>query len=294
MILSTEIGSLRKRIGEKRCIEMLASVGFDALDYSFTPVMEKGTSLLNGDGYREYAKELWRIARENGVYFNQAHAPFLFSIEEFQNYEDKILPMYARCMEICAVLEIPHMIVHPLHYLDYRKNEERVWDMNYEYYQKLLPYARNTGVRIALENMIFYDEQNERMVPDFLTDPKEYLSFLNTLDAPEFACCVDIGHCAFLRQDVRNVLQTIGSRVDALHINDNHFRKDDHLAPGMGCINWNSCMAALAEIGYKGDFTFEALNHYRGYDDEFLGTAAKYLHDVGRYLIHKFERIVEM
>lgn len=290
MILSTEIGSLRKRIGERKSIEMLASVGFDALDYSFTSVMENGTSLLCGNEYREYAAELLKIAKENGVYFNQAHGPFQFSIEEFQNYEKRILPMLARCMEICAILEIPHMVVHPLHYLDYRKDKEKVWDMNCEFYEKLRPYAKETGVKIALENMILFDEERGRMVSDFLNDPTEYLEFFETLNGSEFVCCIDTGHCVFQDADVGDVLRKMGNHVAALHINDNMLKKDDHITPGVGGVDWNSCTKALSEIGYKGDFTFEVLNHYRGYDDEFLETAAKYLHDVGRYLIHKIEK----
>ena len=289
MILSTEIGSLRKRVGERKCIEMLASVGFDALDYSFTPDMERGITPWNRDDYRGYAKELLKIAQDNGVYFNQAHAPFLFSAEEFENYEERILPMNIRCLEICALLGIPHMVIHPLHYLDYRQHKERLWELNYEYYRKMLPYAKETGVKIALENMILFDEYKGRMIPDFLGDAQEYIAFLRELNAPEFVCCIDTGHCAFSNQNVGEVLRKMGKRVHALHVNDNRYKKDDHLVPGMGCIDWSSCMEALAEIGYQGDITFEALNHYQAYDDDFLMTAAKYLHDVGRYLIKKVE-----
>ena len=49
-------------------------------------------------------------------------------------------------------------------------------------------------------------------------------------------------------------------------------------------------MKALADIHYEGDLTFEALHLYEGFDESFFLTRAKYMHDVGRYLISRFER----
>ena len=81
----------------------------------------------------------------------------------------------------------------------------------------------------------------------------------------------------------------MGSRVKALHLNDNDFRSDGHLIPYQGKIDWEDVLRALAEVDYSGGFTFEALHLYEGFRDEFLLTSAKYLHDVGRYLIDRFE-----
>ena len=78
MILSTENGALRSLVGERRAIEILAKAGFDAIDYTFTPWMERGEMPWNRDGYQDYAKEVVQMAKDNGVYFNQAHAPFIF------------------------------------------------------------------------------------------------------------------------------------------------------------------------------------------------------------------------
>ena len=78
MILSTENGALRSLVGERRAIEILAKAGFDAIDYTFTPWMERGEMPWNRDGYQDYAKEVVQMAKDNGVYFNQAHAPFIY------------------------------------------------------------------------------------------------------------------------------------------------------------------------------------------------------------------------
>ena len=48
-------------------------------------------------------------------------------------------------------------------------------------------------------------------------------------------------------------------------------------------------MKALAEARYTGDMTLEVLWPYDAFDDSFLETATRYMHDVGQYLIRKFE-----
>ena len=119
MILSTENGALRSLVGERRAIEILAKAGFDAIDYTFTPWMERGEMPWNRDGYQDYAKEVVQMAKDNGVYFNQAHAPFIFHTSYLPDWNREILPMQIRCMEACALLGIPHMVVHPVHHLPY-------------------------------------------------------------------------------------------------------------------------------------------------------------------------------
>lgn len=288
--LSTEVGALRELTSEKRTIEILAKAGFDALDYTFTPWMERGEMEWNGNAYEKYAKEVNKITEDNGISFNQAHAPFIFHTSYLPDWNKEIIPLQIRCMEACALLGIPHMVVHPVHHLNYRFNKDTIWKLNEEYYHLLQPYAKQFGVKIALENMFSEDSKRKSLVPDMFSDPREFNEFYDKLnDTENFICLVDTGHCGIVGEDAGDTIRTMGRRVTALHLNDNMFTNDGHLIPLHGLIDWDDVMKALAEIDYKGDFTFEALHLWRGLDDDFYLTQAKYLHDVGRYLIRKFE-----
>ena len=289
MILSTENSFLRLRVGERGAIETLAAAGFDAIDYGFAPLMERGETPWNTSGYAAYAKEILRIARDNGVYFNQAHGPFAFDSALFPNYAKEVLPLYQRCLEACALMGIPHVVAHPVHHIPYLGNEEALWRMNMEFYHLLLEQARQFGVRIALENMYQYDPRRGVITTDVFAIPQRYAAFYDALGDENALCCVDIGHCGIAGVDPVRMLRTMGARVAALHVNDNLFRTDDHMIPGHGLLDWDEITKALAEIGYRGDLTFEVINIYRGYDPPFLPVCAKYLHDVGRYLIGKIE-----
>lgn len=297
MILSTENGALRERVGERKAIEILAKAGFDAIDYTFTPWMERGEMPWNGSEYASYAKEVNQMAKDNGIFFNQAHAPFIFHTSYLPDWNREILPLQIRCMESCALLGIPHMVVHPVHHLPYNRhltsgpsNMETIWDLNREYYHLLQPYAKEFGVKVSLENMFGEDARRGCLVPDMFSDPHEYAKFYDELgDTENFMCLVDTGHSGIVGEDAGDTIRVLGSRVKGLHLNDNDYRSDGHLIPFQGKIDWEDVMKALAEIHYEGDFTFEALHLYEGFREEFYFTSAKYLHDVGRYLISLFE-----
>jgi len=289
MILSTENGALRERIGERKAIVMYARVGFDAIDYGFTPWLERGEMHWNRSDYREYAKEVNKIAEDNGIYFNQAHGPLVYDLSKLPDYDAEILPLNIRCMECCAMLNIPQMVVHPLHFLPYPEKKQETWEMNLEFYHKLLPYAKEFGVKIALENMFSRNLRRGILNGDFLGYADEFNAFVDELNDPMFCCVVDTGHCTFTDETPGQMIRKMGSRVTGLHINDNLYRTDDHLVPGAGKIDWHDTMKALAETHYTGDMTLEVLWPYDAFDDSFLESATKYMHDVGRYLIRKFE-----
>ena len=121
-------------------------------------------------------------------------------------------------------------------------------------------------------------------------NPEPYAAFFDALEnSDDFTCCVDTGHAGIVGENAGDTIRVLGSRVRALHINDNDFRSDGHLIPFQGKIDWEDTMRALAEVGYSGDFTFEALHLYEGFQEEFYPVCAKYLHDVGRYLIRLIE-----
>lgn len=289
MILSTENSFLRLHVGERKAIEILAKAGFDAIDYGFAPEFDRGEMPWNTNQYAEYAKEIMKAADDNGVYFSQAHGPFFFDTALFPDYSKQVIPLYQRCFEVCAMLKIPHVVVHPVHHIPYKGNEGLLWQMNMEFYHQLLPYAKEYAIKIALENMYQYDSRRGVLTRDVFAVPEEYARFYDELDSTDFICCVDMGHCTIVGEDVARMLHIMGKRVKALHVNDNFYRTDDHIVPGHGLMNWETITRALAEIDYQGDFTFEVINIYRSYDNDFLFTSAKYLHDVGRYLIAKIE-----
>ena len=44
----------------------------------------------------------------------------------------------------------------------------------------------------------------------------------------------------------------------SLHIQDNYGKKDDHLIPGEGAIDWDILVKEVKAVGYTGDLVLEA------------------------------------
>ena len=85
-------------------------------------------------------------------------------------------------------------------------------------------------------------------------------------------------------------LRQIGTRLKALHINDNRGMQDDHVLPYLGHIEWAPVLKALKEIGYSGDFTYEIHNFTSGFEPGFLHTESmKFACMVGKNMVKELE-----
>lgn len=292
MILSGPMSALRPRFGDEEGIRRMARAGFDAVDYTFNEMVDP-VCVWNTECFQDYAAHLRGVAKECGIFFNQAHAPFLFdwnSMWQASGFDRVILPTMERAFQCAALLGIPQMVVHPIHHIRYHGNEKMLWQWNMDYYRTVLLIAKKYGVKIALENMWQTDPLRGCGDADVFSHPKEFRDFLDKLNDPWAAACVDVGHAGLAGEDPVDLLYTLGSRVKALHIHDNHHKSDDHTLPYLGKLDWSAITRALGEIGYDGDFTFEVTSYLTAFDDEMVDSALRFQVEVGRYLIEQIRR----
>ena len=76
------------------------------------------------------------------------------------------------------------------------------------------------------------------------------------LDGSGAGICLDYGH-AHLRGDVADALETAAEHVVLALLHDNHGRRDDHLVPGSGTIDWASAMMTTQKLGYDGPLVMD-------------------------------------
>lgn len=289
MILSAPMSAMRSGYGDEMSLVLMARAGFDAIDYTFNEMTEQG-NVWNQPSWKSYATRLKAKAEELHVYFNQGHAPFVFHWEDRSEWDKWIIPTVEHSFECASALGIPIIVVHPIHHFRYKGNESYLWDLNLDYYRTLIPFARKAGVKIALENMLQYDEKRGCIVPDVFARPEKYLAFYDTLASEEVVACVDVGHSGPTGEDPVELLTVLGDRVKALHVHDNCFRHDDHYLPFLGMMDWDAITGALASIHYQGDFTFEVTNFLKKFfRPRLIEAALEFEEQVGRYLIGQIE-----
>lgn len=291
MKLSDETLYLRDRLGEEQAIRLLAETGFDCVDFTMDG-LHYDDHILNSPGAEAHMRKIRALGDDLGITFNQAHAPWVFEWERPGVIENVCVPRTIRALELAGILGVDTVIVHPLHFMKYRyENYQKIWDMNMEFYRKLLPHAKANNVRICLENLFQFDSRNVAM-PDTCAEPDKFVQAIDVFNDPHIVGCLDVGHAVLIGDSPARYIYALGhDRLKALHIHDNSAIVDTHTLPYLGGkVDWNETTKALADIDYDGVFTFESFLFYKNFEDDFLPQAARFVHDMGRYLIAKIEK----
>lgn len=294
MELVINIYSLEKRYGISKAIDICKEAGFTAMDYSLTE-MCKDECLFNGENYRAVAEEIRKIAEEKEFLCVQTHAPFEFSRWQWYDseiFEEVIFKRMVRCIEISAILGAKVVVIHPLNYMTYHGHEEEIFKLNMEYYNRLIPYAKEYNIKIGVENMFRQDPIRHYIIEDTCSDSKEFIRYIDTLNSPQITACLDVGHVALPRTDetAADVIRALGhDRLGALHIHDNDYISDLHNLPYLGKLNWAEIAQALGEVDYQGDFTYEINDALFKGDDGFVPIAAHFMTATGKHICSMIE-----
>ena len=254
MKIATEIGSFLHVGGYERAVELVGMAGFDAFDLSLfhmarydrsSASMRESDDPFHGCDYLKRARELKRVGEACGIVCNQSHAPFPCPVPGMRDY-------LRRALECTAEAGGTLCVIHP----DGNSEEEML-----EMYAELLPFARGCGVRIAAENIAYWNKEKGEYMPHFCSEPQGFVKQLDTIDDPYFVACLDVAHAELKGLDtsaVSMIRALGGKRLQALHIHDNNHCRDQHKLPFTGEIDFSAVVGALKEIGYTGYFTMEA------------------------------------
>ena len=292
MLLSTQNDALGRSFGEAESIRMLKKAGFDAFDYSMFRIVREPDYALNQPNWREYVRGLRAVADEVGIRCNQAHAPFPSSKGE-KEYDEMAYDAIVRSMEAASILGANVIIVHPMQHLPYAENKAALREMNIAFYRGLIPYCERFNIRVAVENMWQRSEQaGNHIVDSTCSRAEEFCDYIDAIGSPWIVACLDIGHVGLVGEEIRRMIHMLGrDRLQALHVHDNDFNGDQHTLPFTRNMDFELITTALHDIGYAGDFTFEADNFINRVPMELKQDASIYMCKVGRYLM---KRVLEV
>ena len=120
---------------------------------------------------------------------------------------------------------------------------------------------------------------------------QQFNQYLDALDSDYAVGCLDLGHASLVGIEAQDFLRDMGGdRVKALHVSDNDYLHDTHTLPGLGCMDWDEILKALAEIDYQGNFTYEADRFMKDFEDDFKPTASRFMAERGRFLLQKLQQ----
>lgn len=112
--------------------------------------------------------------------------------------------------------------------------------------EELVALAADVDVRVAIE-----------VIPNPLSSAADLSHLIEEdLDGLDVGVCLDYGH-AHLMGDVGEAIETLSGHLLTTHVHDNGGRRDDHLVPFAGTIDWDAAMMSTQKIGYDGIFMLE-------------------------------------
>ncbi len=257
---------------------MLKNAGFTAYDAS---MLTNGSfdDILFAENWQKKAKEFRAYADELGIKCNQSHAPFASAKLNDEKYNEWIFPRLIRAIQVSGILGAKVCVVHPCNDWDAETNANLL-------YKRLENCAREAGVKIGVENMwncVNWGTPEFRATPAACSHHDDFKAHLDLLPSDVFVACVDIGHAemAGLETSAMQMIETLGDRMEAMHLHDVDLINDNHQIPFSQGIDFAKVIEALKKIGYKGDITLETTNDRTPY--ELLEAKARYLASIANY-----------
>lgn len=251
-------------------IRELHRAGFRYIDlsmYSFKP-----DSIYMSEYWCKEVQKIKNLADELGMTFVQAHSQGGNSLSNDPTRVDFLLKATLRSIEICGMLGIKNTVVH-CGVADGITKEE--WsERNKSFYEKLFPYMESYGVNVLCENST-KSNMGDRY---YINTGKDMREFIKYVDHPLFHGCWDTGH-ANCEGSQYDEIMALGDELYAIHYNDNHGAKDDHVAPFLGTLNHDEVLHALIDVKFNGYFTLECNSSLRKYN-QWTGKRRRYDSDL--------------
>ena len=233
---------------DEEYIRELHRAGFCYIDlsmYSFKP-----DCVYMQEEWRDAVKKLISVADQLGMQFVQAHSQGGNPLSEDPEHVNFLLKATLRSIEICQMLGIKNTVVHNGCKPGITKEEWFV--QNKKFYEKLFPTMERCGVNVLCEN----STKSNMGEQYFINTGKDMREFIEYVDHPLIHGCWDTGH-ANCEGSQYDEIMALGEELFAIHYNDNHGTKDDHIAPFLGRLNHDEVIKALIDVKFSGYFTLE-------------------------------------
>lgn len=275
MYVTVDTYGMQDVLNEEQIFALVKQAGFDGVDYSLYRMDPSRTVL--GEDFREHAALTRFLLDKYGLICNQTHAPFgnnSYKTAFDPNHPERI--EIVRAIEYASILGAQHIVIHaikPPMGID-------IVDFNTKYYQSFESYAKQFGIKIAVENLM----------NGTLSHPKMLSGVLDRLDPEWFIGLIDLGHSNVAQVAPESFIRHLSpGRLQALHVQDNNGQSDQHLVPYLGNIQWDCVIDALAETNYPGDFSMEIPGFLKRYDPKMLPEALTFAAQVGHRIAARIE-----
>lgn len=279
-------------------LKRASSLGYETMDLGFPHLSydPKAQAILPSrydlpvEEFMQPYLNMKAAADKYGVGIAHAHAPFPIWRKGEEVHNAFMMTALEKVMRTCAAVGCPAVVIHPVT----RSSKQAEWETNLQLYRALIPLAKETGVKICLENL--FTVGTGRVLAGVCADADEAVRYIDTLNAEAgadcFGFCFDVGHANLLHKNMQHYLETLGHRLTCLHIHDNDGQNDLHMAPytqtryykSCSCaLDWELFIAGLRSINYRGSLCFETFRVTDLTPKPLWDSALTHIINIGRY-----------
>jgi sugar phosphate isomerase/epimerase len=214
-------------------------------------IIETGPDFfLNNDDRR--VESTARVFREKGVSIRSIHAPFgnncNLSDMDIEK-RGKAVRTHRDLLYKSALAEVEMIIIHPgVGGFSSQEDMDKANLLAFESISQLIDAAEETGVALALENML-------PAHPGY--EIRHILETLERINSPSLGVCFDSGH-AHVCGNMKEFMEAVGEYTISIHMQDNDGTRDMHLQPPYGTTDWQAFVEVLQKINYRRPITIEA------------------------------------
>ncbi len=242
-------------------LKTMKAAGFEGIDWSLCADMDDPGAFLT-EAWTRKVLNVAHIAKEEGLALAQSHLPYYPGHVEnpgdgsAEAFGKAWLPMYEHALRACDTAGCKLTVVHPMYILGSR---EKTVDANLYLLDRLLPVLRQSGIRVAVENV--FARRNRKYVPAYVEEAETIRGIVDGLGSDLVGACMDTGHANIFRYDICDFAKTLGDKLYALHVNSNA-GEDEHAIPyslSGWCerMDFDAFSKTLGEIGYRGWYNLE-------------------------------------
>ncbi len=150
-------------------------------------------------------------------------------------------------IDLSALFKAESMVFHTGWERKIYADAQDIWLENFcASLEKVLDHAERSEISIMLENV-------------FELDTRQHIEIFRRFPQDRLGFCLDAGHVyAFSKTPLSKWIDDLGERIGHLHLHDNHGDDDEHLAPGMGIVDFDMLFSWLSGKGKSPVMTLEA------------------------------------
>ncbi len=167
-----------------------------------------------------------------------------------QSRRQKTFDKLRRVIDQALQLGVNSMVLHPGSKRPQKDfTTRRVLASVADFLDRLLDFLSTRPLQLCLENTL----------PHHLGGRFSELKWLDNHTESDFMVTLDTSHAFLGETPINKYIKYFGSRIRHIHLSDNHGKRDDHLPPGEGKINFPAVLRDLYQYGYVEYWLLEVL-----------------------------------